>query len=168
MMIITITITFTDGHVAVHWRGSSKCPRSPNGCLASSTGGDPDNHDDQDVGNDDDHDGDHNSKVTGLSPDTAYTVVMETSLGLGISHQVDIITEGLRGGGDDYDLYMGVMIVIVVWKIISPPPQSLMRGVRLAREVSAASPLVGVHTHITQTLKYSLTKILHKNTLMNW
>ena len=53
--------------------------------------------------------------MTGLSPDTAYTVVMETSLGLGISHQVDIITEGLRGGGDDdYDLYMGVMIVIVV------------------------------------------------------
>ena len=28
--------------------------------------------------------------MTGLSPDTAYTVVMETSLGLGISHQVDI------------------------------------------------------------------------------
>ena len=27
-------------------------------------------------------------QVTGLSPDTAYTVVMETSLGLGISHQV--------------------------------------------------------------------------------
>ena len=52
--------------------------------------------------------------MTGLSPDTAYTVVMETSLGLGISHQVDIITDGLRGGGDDYDLYMGVMIVIVV------------------------------------------------------
>jgi len=47
-------------------------------------------------------------EVTGLSPDTAYTVVMETSLGLGISHQ------------------------------------SLMRGVRLAREVSAASPLVGI------------------------
>ena len=51
--------------------------------------------------------------MTGLSPDTAYTVVMETSLGLGISHQVDI-TEELRGGGDDCDLYMGVMIVIVV------------------------------------------------------
>ena len=28
------------------------------------------------------------TQVTGLSPDTAYTVVMETSLGLGISHQV--------------------------------------------------------------------------------
>ena len=34
---------------------------------------------------------DNNWKVTGLSPDTAYTVVMETSLGLGISHQVAIL-----------------------------------------------------------------------------
>ena len=52
-------------------------------------------------------------QVTGLSPDTAYTVVMETSLGLGISHQValaiDLHTDDDDGGGVDN--------IVVGWKV---------------------------------------------------
>ena len=52
-------------------------------------------------------------QVTGLSPDTAYTVVMETSLGLGISHQValaiDLHTDDNDGGGVDK--------IVVGWKV---------------------------------------------------
>ena len=37
-------------------------------------------------------------------------------------------------------------------------PQSLLRGVRLARDVSAASPLVGVQFHTQLHLHNTLTK----------
>ena len=52
IIIITIIITLTDGHVAVHRGGGSECPRSTNGCIASSTGGDRDNYDDHGDDND--------------------------------------------------------------------------------------------------------------------
>ena len=71
------------------------------------------NYDDDDDCDDDYDYDDNNSKVTGLSPDTAYTVVMETSLGLGISHQVALVinlhTDDDDGGGVDK--------IVVGWKV---------------------------------------------------